>query len=141
MIQLPRQASPAWLERLGNVANRKIAILGITFQLGPDGRWASVSADLGHILTLSRANVWFYDPVTTHFVGRDGRPVDVLGDAYSVLRAADAAIIAAGWPQITQLNWRLVRGLMRQPYIYDATNILNPISLLRQGFIYENVLI
>ncbi len=58
---------------------------------------------------------------------------------YDVAEGCDALAVVTEWNEFKQLNLERVRGLMKQPIIFDGRNIYPPDRMERFGFQYISI--
>ena len=124
-------------QHLGSLADKTIAILGLTFKPDTDDMREAASIVLGSRLLAEGANVQAWDPMAD--------PDSYLHGARfceSILEAvegADAAVIVTEWNELRGLASKDVREAMRRPLIIDGRNLLDPDEVRAAGFAYECV--
>lgn len=138
--QQPRRLMAEMAAALDGLNGRTIALLGLAFKPGTGDLRDSRALELLNLLEMEGAHVRTYDPValdeaTTHFING----TVPAADAYDACRDADALIIATDWPEFAELDWSLVRQLLRRPYIFDGRNLLDGPAMASKGFIYQGV--
>ncbi len=122
----------------GDVAGRRIALLGLTFKPGTDDLREAPALTVAALLIARGATVVAYDPMERARTRAAGM-VDGLNVAESALAAlgdADAAALITEWAEFAGLDWDVVAATMRQPLIVDGRNALAPDVLARAGFTY-----
>ena len=65
--------------------------------------------------------------------------VSYFEDIYESILNADAIIIATGWREYRELNWRLIRERMKRDVIIDGRNLLDTSFIKKFGFKYEGI--
>src|SRR5690606_20944168 len=58
---------------------------------------------------------------------------------YEALRDADALVVVTEWKQYRVPDFERIRGLLRQPMIFDGRNLFNPVRMHELGFHYESI--
>jgi len=112
----------------GGVANKKIAILGLTFKANTDDMRYSVSLDVVPALLKQNADVYVYDPVGMK-EAKKWLPADKLtwcNDLDEVLTDADVAVILTEWDEFKAMDIKHLKGLMKQASIVDLRNLFDP---------------
>jgi UDPglucose 6-dehydrogenase len=125
-------------EWLGDLHGKHIALLGVAFKPGTDDTRESPALDLARWLWQLGATVRLCDPVVRNFVDVERGVISVSADPYEVLQGADAAILVTEWTQFAELDWQHVRKMMRQPYVFDGRNVLDPNMMKEFGFVFRN---
>jgi UDPglucose 6-dehydrogenase len=60
-------------------------------------------------------------------------------DAYAVAEGADALILVTEWNEFRQLDMGRMARTMRQPMLFDARNIYDPVQMKELGFRYRGI--
>ncbi|HEU4758794.1 MAG TPA: UDP-glucose/GDP-mannose dehydrogenase family protein [Dehalococcoidia bacterium] len=117
-----------------------VGVLGLTYKPETSTLRRSPSLEMIRALTAEGAAVKVYDPRA------DAREVEQhrhlfarYGDPYAVAEGSQALILATGWPQFKELDFRRIRSLVANPLFLDAQNMLDPDKMSRLGFIYQGV--
>ncbi len=58
---------------------------------------------------------------------------------YDALKGADALIVVTEWNEFRRPNFDTIRGLLKQPVIFDGRNIYDPDDLRKLGFSYYSI--
>ncbi len=111
----------------GGVANKKVAILGLTFKANTDDMRYSVSLDVVPALLNHKADVHVYDPVGMK-EARKWLPADKLtwcNNLDEVLTDADVAVILTEWDEFKTMDIKHLKGLMKHASIVDLRNLFD----------------
>ena len=119
----------------GELAGVKVGVWGLTFKARTDDTRDSPALRIVGLLTEAGAEVRAYDPAIKAPVGG----VDPAVDPYSVCDDADVLVLLTEWDEFRWLDFDKVAGLMRQPRIVDARNLLDKPALERRGFTYSGI--
>jgi len=86
------------------------------------------------------AAVAAYDPEATDEAKRifSGR-IQLSSSNYGCLEGADALLIVTEWQAFRNPNFERIKGMMRQPVLFDGRNIYDPAQLRQHGFTYYSV--
>jgi UDPglucose 6-dehydrogenase len=109
--------------RLGDLANRTIAVLGLVYTPNTNTLRRSAAVELCQQLQSAGAHVRAFDPVIT-------KSSLELGDATLVhsidgaVQQSDAAVVCTEWPQFREAKWAHVVAQMRRALIIDANRFL-----------------
>lgn len=125
-------------EWFGSLAGIKVTLLGVTFKPGTDDIRESPAVDVAEALLDEGAQVQFYDPVAP-VVGVQGAEFGVSHDVYESLLGADAAVLVTEWPELLELDWQRARLRMKQPFVFDGRNVLDPLVLQNAGYTFANI--
>jgi UDPglucose 6-dehydrogenase len=127
------------LQRLGGIRGRTIGVLGLAFKADTDDVRDSPGLLLAGRLLDAGAAVRAYDPQASANALRELPQLQVVETPTEALRDADAAVIATEWPAFRTLDWNELRGVMRQPLVFDGRRLLDPDLLRSLGYRYEAV--
>jgi len=135
-----REAMIPKIEKLvGDLAGKRIGMLGLSFKPETDDMRESPAIDIVHKLIEKGATVTAFDPVAMdeakHFINGLNYAVD----EYDAIKDADAMVILTEWNQFRALDMEKVRGLLRSPKIADLRNIYEPSEIRALGFEYVGV--
>jgi UDPglucose 6-dehydrogenase len=124
-------------KHLGSLAGKAIAILGLTFKPETNDMREAASIVLGSRLLAEGAEVRAWDPMAE----RDSylRGAHICDSFLEAVTGADAAVIVTEWKQLRELASDEVRLAMRNPFIVDGRNMLDPAQVRAAGFAYECV--
>lgn len=125
-------------EWFGSLAGIQVVLLGITFKPGTDDIRESPAVDVAEALMDEGAKVRFYDPVAS-VIGVRGEEFRVSCNVYESVADTDAAVLITEWPQLLDLDWERVHLNMKQPFLFDGRNVLDPWVLQKAGFTFANI--
>ncbi|MEH7385234.1 UDP-glucose/GDP-mannose dehydrogenase family protein [Bacillus sp. JJ1521] len=120
---------------LGGLKNKTIAVLGMAFKSGTDDTRESPSLRIIEYLLKAECTVRVHDPVVTTSV----KEVEQFTDVIDTVREVDAVLICTDWEEYKQVDWKKVREVVKQPYVFDGRNILNKDELALVGFSYQGI--
>ena len=122
----------------GGVEGKTIAVLGLTFKPNTDDMREAPSLVILPMLKEQGARIRAYDP--------EGRSeaaklldVELCGDAYEAIAAADGVVILTEWNEFRALDLARVKSLLKTPLMVDLRNIYRPRQMAEAGFIYFSV--
>lgn len=123
---------------LGEVAGRKIAVLGLAFKPGTDDIREAPAIDIIKYLVDEGADVAATDPLALQNAASQlPSSVKLSPDPYEVLHGAQAVLLATEWPELIGLDWHKVKRLMRDPFVVvDGRNALDSRKLIELGYTY-----
>ncbi len=126
--------------RLGPLAGKRIALLGLAFKPGTDDLREATSLVLAARLASEGADLVVQDPVAGAAV-RLMLPAGVkrVATVASAVRGADAAVIVTAWPQYRALLEPGTSGLMARPLLVDGRNMLDPSDAALAGYEWVGV--
>ena len=125
----------------GEIAGRRVAVLGLAFKPGTDDIRDAPALDLIRALCDAGALVSAYDP---HAVpsARRVAPASVTfrDDPVAAAAGAPALVVMTEWDQIVNADWPRIAKRMRRPhFVFDGRNALDPVALTRLGFEYHGI--
>jgi UDPglucose 6-dehydrogenase len=126
-------------QHLGDLAGRRIALLGLAFKPDTDDMRDAASLVLAARLRGEGADVSAYDPIAEERARELLPDVEMRGTAVGALEGADAAVLVTEWPEFAELDWAAAVRLMRNPLVVDGRNYLDPEAVRGAGFIYEGI--
>jgi UDPglucose 6-dehydrogenase len=126
-------------EVLGELAGKRIAILGLTYKPGTSTLRRSTAVELIQTLTERRADVAAYDP-KAELTSETRLPnFERAADAYAAARGADAVVIMTDWPEFRTLDMRTLRKAMRGSVLIDIRNMVDARAATDAGLAYFGV--
>ncbi|MGD9764784.1 MAG: UDP-glucose/GDP-mannose dehydrogenase family protein [Candidatus Binatia bacterium] len=124
----------------GDLSGRRFAVWGLSFKPRTDDMRDAPSVTLIEALLGSGAAVLAHDPVARHAAqGIFGDRIEYSDAPYETLRGADALFIVTEWSEFKQPDFERMRGLLRQPVIFDGRNLYQPETMRQLGFTYYAV--
>ncbi len=123
----------------GDVKDKRIAVLGLTFKPNTDDMRDAPSLDIIPALQAAGAQVRAFDPEGMAEARQMLRSVDFAKGPYDCLEGADAAVIITEWDQFRALDWGRVKAALKAPVIVDLRNIYQPAEMAARGFTYVSV--
>jgi UDPglucose 6-dehydrogenase len=122
-------------KHLGTLADKTIAILGLTFKPDTNDMREAASIVLGSRLLAEGAKVRAWDPMAERDSYLSG--AQFCDSVLEAVTGADAAVIVTEWKELRELASETVRRAMRTPLIIDGRNFLDPDQARAAGFAYE----
>jgi UDPglucose 6-dehydrogenase len=120
----------------GNIAGKRIAVLGLAFKPGTDDMRQAPSIDVIRHLEDIGAKVVASDPVAISTAKRVLGETPMVSDPYECVQGADAVVIVTEWPEFRNLDWERVAQLVRRQLIVDGRNCLDAAAVTAAGFTY-----
>jgi UDPglucose 6-dehydrogenase len=106
-------------ERYADLAERDIAILGLTYKPGTNTLRRSAAIELALALAGAGAHVRAFDPAVSTLPGEIAGHVELAGSAALALDSADAMVLATAWPEFRDLSWDRLLAVMRDRTVID----------------------
>ncbi len=123
----------------GDVSNKKIAVLGLTFKPNTDDMRDSPSLDILPKLMDAGADIHAYDPEGMKEAKELLPDITFCSGTYETLEDADAVVIITEWNEFRALDLSRMKTIMKQPIMVDLRNIYEPEEVERLGFAYSCV--
>jgi UDPglucose 6-dehydrogenase len=125
----------------GSLGGATVGVWGLTFKANTDDRRDSPSLQVTRRLAELGATVQAFDPT----VDAEAEPADDLrglqlrGDPYEAAAGARALVVLTEWDEFRWLDFSHLLGVMTEPNIVDARNLLDPAAVRRIGFRYTGI--
>ncbi len=123
----------------GEVKDKHIAILGVSFKPNTDDVRESPSLDIIPGLIEAGARVSAYDPAAMEEAARILADVDWQTDAYTAADGADCVVILTEWNEFRALDLSKLAAVMQQPLLVDLRNIYTPEEIAQTPFTYHSI--
>ena len=128
------------LEKIyGSVGKLTVGVLGLAYTAGTSNLRHSTALEIINRLVYGGAFVKAYDPKADAEEVRTHREFAFCEDPYQTATNSDALVIAADRPEFRELDFDLIKSVMKKPVIIDAKNMLDGRPLLAKGFLYSGV--
>jgi UDPglucose 6-dehydrogenase len=118
---------------------RTLAVWGLAFKPGTDDVREAPALTVIPRLLEQGALIRAYDPqamASTREALGEVTGLSYAASSYEALEGADALIINTEWTMFREPDFERMKGLMRQPVIFDGRNLYNPAKLAKLGFQY-----
>jgi len=125
--------------RVGSLAGRRVALLGLSFKPNTDDMRGATSLVLAARLEGEGAIVRAFDPVAMDRAAEEMPKVEMCDSALAALDGADAAVLVTEWPEFAELDWGDAAKRMARPLLVDGRNFLDAGALRGAGFEYEGI--
>ena len=124
---------------LGNVENKTIGILGLTYKPGTSTVRRSIPLEIAEILHNKKAIVKAYDP-KADLSELSYKPKFIISDNIKdVSKNANLLLLLTEWPQFKEYDWAKIINTMSGNIFFDAKNVLSQIKMEKIGFKYFSV--
>jgi UDPglucose 6-dehydrogenase len=124
---------------LGDLAGRRVALLGLAFKPNTDDMRGASSLVLAARLQAEGAQVRAYDSIAEEQARALMPQLDYSHSALDALVDADAVILVTEWPEFIQLDWKQVAASMRGTLVIDGRNVLDGDEVRAAGLTYEGI--
>ncbi|MEW9108318.1 MAG: UDP-glucose/GDP-mannose dehydrogenase family protein [Cytobacillus gottheilii] len=127
-------------EAAGELAGKRIALLGLAFKPNTDDIREAPSLTILKMLIEENADVIAYDPAAVlNIQSIFGNEIQYTENINEALKDADLAIIATEWDQIIQFPLVQYEELMKTPLIIDGRNCYSLSDIERHSITYISV--
>ncbi|HET9813137.1 MAG TPA: UDP binding domain-containing protein, partial [Sphingomicrobium sp.] len=123
----------------GDVAGKRVAVLGLAFKPNTDDMREAPSIPLVNALVERGASVSAFDPVAREQAERVFRRIEFAPDAYAAARDADALVIVTEWDEFRALDLDKVAAAMRGKVLVDLRNVYDRDEAEQAGLTYHGV--
>ncbi|MBO4481088.1 MAG: UDP-glucose/GDP-mannose dehydrogenase family protein [Bacteroidales bacterium] len=124
----------------GNLAGKKIAMLGLAFKPNTDDMREATALVLIDHLQKAQCQIHVYDPVAMDECRRRvGNTVTYCTNMYDTLDGADALLLVTEWNEFRTLDLALAKSKMKTPVIFDGRNIYDGNEVRKSGFEYFGI--
>ncbi|MBU1345842.1 MAG: UDP-glucose/GDP-mannose dehydrogenase family protein [Alphaproteobacteria bacterium] len=123
----------------GDIADKTVAILGLTFKPNTDDMRDSPSLAIIPALQAMGASVRAFDPEGMKEAEHLLSDVTFATGPYQAAEGADAVVILTEWDQFRALDMPRLKGLMKRALLIDLRNVYRPHEARADGFDYVGV--
>ncbi len=121
---------------LWNLKGKKLAVLGLAFKPDTDDMRFAPSIDILQALQKEGASIHAYDPQAEEKAKPILKGIQYAKSPYETCRRADALVVLTEWSEFSNLDFKRIKKLLRQPVIFDGRNMFNATDLRKLGFRY-----
>ena len=137
---LPQKFVDKIKAEIGELKDKKIAILGLAFKPNTDDIREAPSIKIINLLLEEEAKIIVYDPEAMENVKRIyENKIEYAENPYKTVTGAELLIIVTEWNEFKELDLNEVKKLMKKAVIFDGRNIYNPNDVKNLGFIYQSI--
>ena len=123
----------------GSLADKVIAVLGLSFKPNTDDMREAPATEIIHLLENEGAVVKGYDPQAMENAAKELPNITLCEDPYEAAEGADALVLATEWNEFKQLDFQKIYKLLRTPVLVDGRNLWDSQTLREIGFTYFGV--
>ena len=125
-------------KQMGSLNGRTVSVLGLAYKPFTDDVRESRAVDLVRLLLSEGAVVQAYDPAANKTVSQvlEHEHLQLDSDAYEAANGADAVAILTEWNEFRNLDLLELKTRMRDRFLLDCRNVLDPEVAASHGFIY-----
>jgi UDPglucose 6-dehydrogenase len=121
----------------GQVAGRRIAVLGASFKPNSDDIRDSPALAVADALHLMGADVHVYDPRAMEAAAQKSPQLRYNGSALEAAAGADVVLLLTEWDEFTGLDPELLGSVVAERRIFDGRNALDPTAWTEAGWRYR----
>lgn len=123
----------------GDLSDKTIGMLGLTFKPNTDDMRDSPALDLAPALIARGAKVQAFDPEGMEEAAKSLEGVSFVDGPYAAVANADVLVIMTEWDQFRALDLDRIKLLLNAPVVLDLRNVYRPDDMLRRGFVYSSI--
>ena len=124
----------------GSLEGLTVAMWGLAFKPRTDDVREAPAKTIADMLLAAGATLRLHDPVARKTFSEQQLPpsdrVIYCDNNYDAIKGADALLLVTEWHAYRTPDFRRIKGLMRQPVIFDGRNIWHPEYMRDLGFHY-----
>ncbi|MFQ5682037.1 MAG: UDP-glucose dehydrogenase family protein [Candidatus Binatia bacterium] len=123
-----------------NLSGLTFALWGLAFKPRTDDMREAPAITVIESLLQSGACIQAYDPEAMEEARKIfGNRISYAGRNYEALDGASALLVLTEWNEFRRPNFERVKGLLKDPVIFDGRNIYEPLELTKMGFTYYSM--
>ena len=139
-VNRKKQMAKRILDKVKDIENPKIAVLGLAFKDGTDDCRNSPAVDIVSELVLQGADITAYDPKAMGTACQIfGNKISYADDMYQALKDADVLAILTEWQDFKKLDFEQAQNLKKKKKIVDCRNLLDVAEAKSYGFDYQGI--
>ena len=127
------------IEMTGDLKNKTLGILGVTFKPNTDDMREAPSLDIIPALQEKGAKIKAFDPEGMKNAQKLLTDITWCDQAYQAIENTDALVILTEWNEFKSLDLEEIKKRMKSPVIIDLRNIFDPEKVRAAGFEYKSV--
>jgi UDPglucose 6-dehydrogenase len=124
---------------LGDLAGKRVALLGLAFKPNTDDMRGASSLVLAGRLQAEGAHVRAYDPIAEEECRKLMPALDYAQGALEAVADADAVVLVTEWAEFVELDWDAVARAMSGTIVIDGRNALDADAVRAAGLMYEGI--
>ncbi|MCM8811673.1 MAG: UDP-glucose/GDP-mannose dehydrogenase family protein [Candidatus Omnitrophica bacterium] len=125
--------------QMWNLKGKRIGVLGLAFKPDTDDLRFAPALDVIAALQKEGSDVRCYDPVAMPEAKKILKGVRFAPSAAQAAQQADCLVLMTEWAEFKKLDFRKLKGTMRQAVLVDARNMIDPAIPRKAGFRYVGV--
>jgi UDPglucose 6-dehydrogenase len=124
---------------LGDLAGKRIALLGLAFKPNTDDMRGASSLVLAARLQAEGVHVRAFDPIAEAEAREQMPQLDYAASGMDAVDDADAVVLVTEWAEFVDLDWKAVARAMRGTLVIDGRNALDVDAVRSAGLLYEGI--
>ncbi|MDF2964958.1 MAG: udg [Rickettsiaceae bacterium] len=120
----------------GNLQDKTIAVLGLTFKANTDDVRSSPAIEIVKLLVERKAHIKAYDPEGMENAKEILSGVNYASSIRDAANGADCVLILTEWAEFAEFDYSTLYDVLKEKLIIDLRNILNKQKIEQQGFRY-----
>lgn len=129
------------LDYYGNLNNKKVAVLGLSFKPNTDDMREAASLVIIQELKRLGCKIQAYDPIAMHaakqILGEED--ISYCQSAEEALQGADCAMLVTEWGEFKKIDLNLAKSLLNEPIIFDGRNCFSLRFMIENQFTYISI--
>lgn len=136
----PKRVIASLEQELGELAGKRVAVLGISFKGGTFDARSSPALALIDTLVQKGVTVRAFDPLADESIGQHiGGQVELCASAESAVEGCHALVLATDHAEFRDIDLASVGGSMAARVIVDGRNLLEAEAATSAGFVYIGI--
>jgi len=124
----------------GDIRDRTVAVWGLAFKPKTDDMREAPAIPLVRALVSAGARVQAYDPEAMKVArGIFDDEVLFMASNYDALKGADCLVIVTEWNEFRRPDFARIKGLLKNPVVFDGRNLFTPDQMRQHGFTYYSI--
>jgi UDPglucose 6-dehydrogenase len=124
----------------GSVAGKTVGVLGLAFKPNTDDVREAPAVHLIDRFVRAGATVNAHDPIAIEGARAEaGDAITYCVQMYEAINECDVLLLATEWNEYKNIDFRMVRKLMRGNVVFDGRNIFDPEKVVGEGLRYIGV--
>jgi UDPglucose 6-dehydrogenase len=121
-----------------DLRGKTFAVWGLAFKPQTDDMREAPSITVIDGLLARGAKVRAVDPEASKTATRVfGERISIEEDQYAILAGSDALLVITEWNEFRRPNFKRIKELLAQPYVFDGRNVYEPDTMRKMGFTYS----
>lgn len=130
------------LYELGDLKDKKIALLGLAFKANTDDIRYSPAVSIAKSLLIKNVKINAHDFAAIENSKKElaeFKNIAYFDDVYKAVQSVDLIVIATEWSGYKTLDFTKIKNLVKEAKIVDLRNILDEKTLKKQGYYYNYI--